>query len=1088
VTPPSPPDQAVRHRLRTDLDTTFLVEAAAGTGKTASLVGRMTELIAQGRCSVETMAAVTFTRKAAAELRARLSSGLETAAGQETGSRRDRLARAVSRSERAFVGTIHSFCARLLRERPVEAGVPIGFRELEEEDDAAIRDQAWGEFTRALYARGDAQVARLGELGVHLTQLRAAFDAFAGYTDVEEWPVPDIRLGDLTPAIEALEMYLKRIRSLLPSLPEDPVTDRLMPRYRAIDRLARHRDVAGRPVHLMEVLEEFDRSHGAVMKHWPGGPGLVKREIETWDTFRREVAAPFLNRWRQVRYTAVIPLLRSAGEFHARLRAERGLLTFQDLLLGAARLLRERAAVRRYFRGRFTHLLVDEFQDTDPLQAEVILYLTADDPAQRDWRCCRPVPGSLFVVGDPKQSIYRFRRADIATYQQVREIILGAGGAVVELDASFRTVPALVAWANGVFAAPTFPAAADRYAPTAHPLRAMRAEPEQGELTGVRVITIPSDRDTNDACASHDARAIARFIRQALDSGLPVPRSPREVEAGVPAAAMPGDFLIVAWRKERLSLYAAALQELGIPHQVSGGSAWRQVEELGLLAGLLRALVEPENQVALAALLRGGLFGFGDDELYLFRRARGSFSYLSPIPDGLPPETAARFQDAFARLRRYAGWFRTAPPSSALARTAADAGLLLRALAAPGGDGRSGSMAKALALLRERNPEPGSAAGLADLLDRLIEEAAPLDGLPARAAGSSLVRVMNLHRVKGLEAPVVFLADPGGQPRMGRLLHVRRGERTTGHLAVEQENQPHGGRLLAHPPDWEALREEEERFETAERVRLLYVAATRAGSLLVVSRRAGARQRQSPWHFFGDWLEGAPELDVPETAPEPTAPGAAVDEPEVASALEEIAARWSRCRAPSHDVRGAKELALSLTELHRRTPAGEHGTEWGTVLHFLLESSLRTPLAHLPTLAESALAEQGLSVTLAPQALAVVEAVRASEVWRRAAASPHSLAEVPLVVALEPGDPLLPGAALPTLVRGVVDLAFREGGAWVILDWKTDAVRDGADLFALARRYEPQVALYASLWSRLTGEQVVERGLYFTAADRYVRL
>jgi ATP-dependent helicase/nuclease subunit A len=1102
--PPRPPDAAARERILRELDTTLLIEAAAGTGKTTSLVGRMVELIATGRCPIGRLAAVTFTRKAAAELRARFTAALERAAreaGESRGERSRLLREGLAHVQRCFIGTIHSFCARLLRERPIEAGVDVAFVELDEEADALLRERAWREFGERLFEEGDPRVARLKDLGIDLADLEEAFMAFAAYPDVEAWPAPEVRLGDLTPARQALERYLGRMRALLPTFPAERGGDQLMGRYETIVRIARHRDL-GVTLHLMELLEEFDREPRAVQKWWPGGQqGPVKREIETWENFREEVAGPFLARWRELRYAAVIPLLRSAVEVYDRLRAEGRVLNFQDLLLGAARLLRGRPSVREYFRERVSHLLVDEFQDTDPLQAEVILYLTADDPAQSDWRLCRPVPGSLCVVGDPKQSIYRFRRADIVTYQLVKGIVVGSGGAVVGLDASFRTLPELVAWGNGVFAPPTgFPAAEDRYSPGAHPLSAGRpaVEAPPGALAGVRTIVTPEECSTNDACAGHDAGRIARFIRHALDAGLPVPRTPREIAAGVPAAAVPGDFLIVAWRRDRLARYAAALQELGIPHLVSGGSAWGEVEELGLLAGLLRALVEPENPVALAGALRGGLFGFSDEELYDFKRAGGVFRYTAAPPADLSEPLHGRFQAAFGLLERCASLLRRIPAVAALERIAGETGLSLRAVAATGGDGRAGSMAKAFAILRAQVAEAGSPAGVADLLEQLIEEKTPFDGLPARAAGSSVVRVMNLHKAKGLEAPVVFLADPGGMLRRPAGLHVdRAGGRITGYLVVDRPAGSWRRSVLAQPHGWEAFEEEEKRFADAERRRLLYVAATRAGTQLVVTRRAGKRRSDSPWEEFSEWLAGAPELEDPGPQEAPRAGEVTVTEADEAAAQAAIAGRWEAAQRGTYAVHAAKDIALSAAELRRRPPSGEHGTEWGTVIHFLLEKALRDSGRDLSAAACAALAEQGLPTARAPEALAVVDAVRASEIWRRAAGAGRTLVEVPFEICVSPGDDLLPdpahageerqggSGAVPTLVRGVIDLAFREAAGWVVVDWKTDASRTLDDLADLVRRYRPQVRLYANIWTRITGEAVAETGLYFTAHNRY---
>ena len=160
--------------------------------------------------------------------------------------------------------------------------------------------------------------------------------------------------------------------------------------------------------------------------------------------------------------------VRPAVEIYDRLRRDAALLNFQDLLLAAARLLRENPVIRTYFRKRFTHLLIDEFQDTDPIQAEVMMLLVADDVTISDWRRCRPVSGSLFVVGDPKQSIYRFRRADIVTYNEVKRIIQETGGEVVSLTANFRATAPLVDWVNTTFSA-RFPDAPTEVAPAYSP-------------------------------------------------------------------------------------------------------------------------------------------------------------------------------------------------------------------------------------------------------------------------------------------------------------------------------------------------------------------------------------------------------------------------------------------------------------------------------------------------------------------------------------------------------------------------------------------------------------------------------------------
>jgi ATP-dependent helicase/nuclease subunit A len=477
--PPPPPDQASRDRIVLDLDTCLLVEAAAGTGKTTCMIARMIAVLRSGRARIDQIAAVTFTRKAAAEIRSRFQLDLEGALSSAEGQSRTRLAAALAHIDHCFIGTIHAFCARLLRERPVEAGVDISFAELDENEDYRLREQAWREHVATMIAEDDAVLpeletlglkviartrnvasllAELEEMGLEAAQLGQTFLTLTDYPDVDDWPAPPRELPDPAPATAALREFMDYARKR--KLADDPGRDKLMPKLEQLQRLMRYRDLK-QPPQLMEVLELFSsmKRTSIVQKNWPEGKDVAVQTLDKWNHFTATHAEPLLDAWRQRRYHFVMRAMRPAGDIYDRLRQQRNALNFQDLLLKSAELLRSHPSVRRYFQQRFTHLLVDEFQDTDPLQAEVMFLLTADDVNERQWQRCRPRPGALFVVGDPKQSIYRFRRADIVIYNRVRERIEETGGAVVPLTANFRSLPAVIDWINGCFDT-MFPAAA----------------------------------------------------------------------------------------------------------------------------------------------------------------------------------------------------------------------------------------------------------------------------------------------------------------------------------------------------------------------------------------------------------------------------------------------------------------------------------------------------------------------------------------------------------------------------------------------------------------------------------------------------
>ena len=1067
------PDAAERRLIETSLDTTLLVEAAAGTGKTTSLMKRMVALLGEGRCSIDRMAAVTFTRKATAELRARFQVALEAEASAASGERRDRLVDALGRVEQCVIGTIHSFCGRLLRERPIEAGVDVAFEELDEDADFRLRRAAWDEYVADLHAGNDPILRELEELGLELRDLKDTYLAYAEFPDVERWPASPCEIDEKLAEAgrQALREYAAHMSALSPSLPRHAGNDQLIPLFHELPRRLRHTRL-GQLRELMPILDDV-ASCTVVQKEWPQGQAQGRHERDRRDEFVRTYAEPLLEQWRCNRYEPSLRTFQGAVRVYDRMRAERGALSYQDLLMRVAELLRDKPHIRRYFRRRFTHLLVDEFQDTDPIQAEVMLLLTADDPQQQDWRECRPVAGALFVVGDPKQSIYRFRRADIVTYNDVRRII-DKSGDIVALTVNFRSIKPIIDWVNEVSGS-LFPEAND-YCPEDHKMDPARKGSAQGDCVGVRRLDIPFSKGAD--ARAHEADAIARTIRDALDRHLIVPRTPREREDGMPDHVVPGDFLVLTWVRDALDGLAQKLQVYGIPVEVTGSAAVNEIDDVALLHTALAAIVEADNPVVLVGALRSRLFGISDTELYRFSNAGGRFSYYEE-ETARRIEGAAPIAAAFGRLRECAGWLNQMQPVAAVERIAAHLGLYARAVSAPGGSDRAGGLCKAIELLRAAYREAWTAGALVEylwqLLDPAIYPGERHDGVPLRPHDGKAVRVMNLHQAKGLEAPIVFLADGCGSTGKSPDRHIdRRHGDVRGFLRIRGRRRGKfgSGPVLALPEDWADHEQEEQRFLDAERDRLLYVAATRAGTQLVVSGPSKNRR----WEKLVEAIPSSEALaEPPQIAPRPLETETLdVDAPQEFELQQRD--RWKRLSQRTYDVTRAKALAVSGS-----TPGhpGEHGTEWGLVIHVLLEAAMERPDEDLAPLAAAALREQELDPRRAGDAVELVEAVMKSALWRRAASAQKRMAEVPIQWLERPE-----GDGVETIVRGVIDLAFREKDRWVIVDYKTDD-RPGEPLDGLVEHYGPQVQMYAAAWERLSGEPVHEAGLFFVHTGMY---
>ena len=1034
------PDQPARDLIRARLDINLLVEAGAGSGKTECLAQRMAAGVLEGRYQVQQMAAVTFTRKAAAELRARFQLTLErTLPDERDPARRQRAQQALRHLERLFAGTIHAFCAHLLRERPVEAGVAPGFGELDEVAELDQRRWAWRDYLDRQRGQGSPALRELLDAGARPVDLDRAFDKVCNYPEVD-FPAGDAPRPDPAQARAALDRFWAALTALLPGGGPRETTCSVQKRMREFARRLRVASLE-EPRVVAELVAEWEGEPRVVQKWWPRGKA-DKEKVEALFTALHRDGLPFLDAWYRYVYRLTLTLLLEGREHAAAARRRAVTLNYNDLLQYAATLLRDNLEVRAALQDKYRWLFVDEFQDTDPIQAEVILLLAGAPSPERDWTRVPLRPGALFVVGDPKQSIYRFRRADIDIYQRVRQRIEATGGKVVTLTACFRSVPALCDWVNTAFGK-LFPTEPTAHQPGFAGLQAARDE--SGPSFGVRAIEVPDTVSGGDAVAAFDAEVIARFIRAHVDA----------------RRRAPGDFLVLTRTRKALPIYTRALEALRLPVEVSGGAAFAQSTAVTGLADLLRALTDPDDGPAVVGVLRGPLFGLSDPELFRHRQAGGGF--LVTAPD--LAEVAGPVGDALRALRRMYEWTRRLPAPAAVERILEATGLLATTTAGSPGGAEAGDLLHAVDRIRQITEEGGT---LADAADALIEDlsSAEVESVPLEPGRTNAVRVMNLHKAKGLEAPVVFLADPvrGWIDRIDVRV-VRDGLSALGYFELSRPKGDYGQTVLGRPAGWKEHQEQERAYIEAEQRRLLYVAATRARDLLVVSRPAKAGGRSRPWQMLEPYLAKAPALAVPPVAvpSAPMLPDLSAGARAAAEAARE--ARLETLRAPSWQVESVTGTA------HRAGPYGhplqegktrepDTGMAWGSLIHFLLEHAMRGPQrnrAHLERLATWFAFDKPELRRVIPEALDTVERVMAAGFWQEALAAEERAVEVPFAVRVEAAG------ASPLLLHGVIDLAFKTAEGWTLIDYKTDQLAVGID--QLAAHYAPQIRAYAAHWS-----------------------
>jgi ATP-dependent helicase/nuclease subunit A len=1075
-------DAPARERIETDLDTNLCVEAGAGTGKTTVLVRRVLALLRTGRATVDDLAVITFTEKAAGELSARVRFELERALEDEALDEREhaRIEQALLDLYRARIQTIHAFAADLLRERPVEARLDPQFETLDDLAADVRFEEAYRRWLDGQLAERNEPIERAMRRGFDLRKLRDLVETVHRNREAlplakPEWTGPDVG-GFRT----ALARWAEQLRELQRSCrdSEDAAHCHLE------DVLAFHGKVElaidGDEVERLVLFEApLPKAHLGKAGNWDDDAcARVKQLLKDYCARVGGLRSAL----RTDTLVGLLPLAADFADSYADERHADGVADFDDLLLWARDLLRDNRHVREYFHRRTRRVLVDEFQDTDPVQAELIAWLCAPPGAGGDWRDLEPEPGSLFVVGDPKQSIYRFRGADMEIYDTVKRGPLA--GELAYLTRNFRSSDELLHWLNRLF---------DRVLGEGQKgLQPPNAPLDSGismaaELGRPPVVVVRSQAGDGNAAARRDeefgliVRTISRAIR---NEAWPVRDSLRD-DAVRPAQWR--DVAILVPARTGIERLESALQHYGVPYRFEGGRAFFARQEVRDVISLLHAVDDPTDAISIVATLRSLAFGCSDEDLLLWQLEHGRFDYRMVRADTVGSEAVRDAMLMLADLNRAARGLSLAE----LVRTAIErTGLVEAALSLPSGAQSAANVMKLLDHAREFSAAgSGALRAFTGWLARQRDSEAEEPDAPVAEERDDAVRVMTIHAAKGLEFPIVCLANlestgPGGQADA-----VRNVEQ--GRIELKLGGQQAG---VFCTPRWEEIKQEEDDAFAAERDRLLYVAATRARDHLVIpvcggkpaSRSFMARLQESlpedddevtgAQEIDGCWLYDVSLVDHVEPAPPPT------ETPAEAAAIEAAGTARDQWVHEHADLaregrRGIEIVTASGLKVDPRplaaiaeapTTDGDEGPtidrdstpplELGDAFHRVMEKVTLPDAPDLEELAHAICAEAAI-----PEAeeLVIDMARRCldSDIVQRAIASGDVHREVPFVVE-DNGKVLI----------GRLDLVFRDDDRAVVVDYKTDAVEPGAESTA-AEPHRGQADVYARAATQALGTE-----------------
>jgi ATP-dependent helicase/nuclease subunit A len=1046
-----PPDDKDRKAAIAARGVNVLVDAGAGTGKTTILVKRLVEMVAPAEDAtpavpLDRIAAVTFTRKAAGELKLRIRERLlGELAGRPSTVRRERLSSALAAMDTALVGTIHGFADRLLRRRPVEAWLSPSYEILE--DASALAHET---FEILLHASENGTLAEELE-GTGCDRKRA--EEAAGHIRAV------VEAGLLAETKEGAWKDKNGLDALVASFIEHrdvPPPDAKLPRFdptrvhQAISEfvtLAKgtagpgkgSRWIARLAGELRALAKEDDpsvlyRGVKAAIRYKPSRPGMAKDfpgddvGWEAWKAwggsekkgivgYATRMCGP-LDRWLATRLVRTFPAVIALYE---KVKARHRAVDQVDLLLSLRNLLACDLDVRREMQGLFDHVFVDEFQDTDPLQAEIILFLCEKKPLAATWKDVVLAPGKLTLVGDPKQSIYRFRRADITAYESVRQMVMKGPHLPVRLTANFRSQPVLLTHMNGRFdeilgkpqaGMPDFDVARGSVVN-----RALDAGRDGTATNCVAVLPFANEKPLAGPDRLLEAKVVATWLRAHAGKGWNF-----------------RDVAILAHVTSNVWMLTGELDRMGVPWSARGGTLFLQdpLHKQFLLA--LRAIADGGDGVGMAALLRDPFFAVDLADLVRAEAAAADSTDAGVV--------RARAAEAFVQdLRRR----RLERPPGETARDLLERTGLARSVAF-GPNGR-----QRLERLRELCFELERVAA-AEGLDfdgataRLREWALdPVKLDPPRPVGDDAVQIMTIHQAKGLEFPVVVWWDahaPMAPVSRASVWHV---DRERGSWVMDLDG------LSWEEPEGDGLRAREDAFEAAERRRLIYVAATRAKELLVLPVAVGAKGTLVTPALVGT---NSPAIEPYEAWTEEKAPAwtKGVKPPparkpkEAKSLTAAVEKEWGEASAvagkPLFAPRGISALAHARVEAQAEGEAGARwkeresrfGNVFGETVHLAIGVALREPKVEPAEAVAQVAKVTGLDRNLAEAAEDVRRALAALErEGLRRVPGPDLRLEYPIATG-EAG----------TLLQGYVDLLGFQGGNLVVIDFKTDAPPKGA--------------------------------------------
>ena len=1101
-------DTLSRNKIVSDINTNFFVEAGAGSGKTTMLVNRMVAMVENG-IDIDKICAITFTKAAANEFYERFQNLLiersnpdfvweDTGhAGQlpcPTEETRSKCEEALKNIDLCFMGTIDSFCNMVLSEHPSAAKIPSDSVLISDVDACVMYGQYFVRICEGMYGDELAGIARTFNL-LQRDGKKVFVECMPYFMDNRNvhFNFPHETDYDIDKIFEQTRLSLIKLLKFLCN------NKQLM--YKGNQKS-------------VEVWEDIDKAYGTIRRRWSTNYSNVLSTIkklsnlcvikelnkdqqyiiEEWFEkgtrsykFKEDLSTKNeeLNR---LKYSISMTLFDECKALFETEFREKGRLTFFDYLYYLREMLKDDAENNEgrlisYISERHSYFLIDEFQDTNPMQAEVFFYLSSETPAKR-WEQCMPRPGSLFIVGDPKQSIYRFRGADVRSFLYVKELFEDHVGETLSLCRNFRSTRILCEYFNKEFGNLLSVETPDQSKFEEIPL----PEATDNEFQGVFTYKVYGGKAADTYMGKDDAHLIPDMIRRLVSQERFLIRAKGDKE---PRTIRYSDFMVITYGKPSLAPIMEGFRVHDVPVRVEGKIPFETNEALIETYKLYSAITNTDDILSLYGSLKGKLYGLLDQDILDYKKYGGTLSLKSDFDRSeCTVEFALKVADAIDELRSWTKKTQTMSPAALFAGIV-DGFKIFNYV--------STNNVEVLYYTIEliRNAEK---AGIivnhkdcVQYVSELLSGKSDQERCLSLSGKIDCVRMANLHKVKGLEAPIVILAGASDRqnPVVKRIEHNP--DSTEGYIF---KKAPEDEGFKATPYFETTLFKEqanaEEISRNAETQRLIYVGATRARNALIIAQRyafVGKSEEpvlKSKWapivendtEDIFDYL-GKPNYQVasPTGVEDPAKLYKKGEEESVIPHSEEGSLRSNE--NSTYTIVNPSMLRVKSKASDSHDSDDEEKTEitdrryprlLGTTVHRLMEilvsskgildeeSAINEVIHEFSNRTDDYLLEK-LSVSLKSVVIAMKNGgyAQSNDV-------PQDLLEV-----LRYADEVYCEVPFSykeneTIVKGIIDVVYCSEGKWHIVDYKTNA--DGNDL---DEKYQNQLAAYVKAFKETTG-------------------